>query len=470
MNEELIQNLVSAAESLSRSVDRAEEKLKTQKENNAKLQQLVFFLDSVAKRKERQVRETEVRVAKRKLRTSTMEMEMETKKREEKVREIELRAWLERDDRKFEQLKEKKRKALEKTTTDSSVTSALNALFEQREEEDQEDQEDVILFFGRRATPGKCKTRLAKDLTRILMVNEEEEEEEEERRRKGETMAARLYEFCTERVLRGFLLGREEMIRGTNVCAPTPRRRYRDGVMKKRLRLVFYVAEKEEVEKVREWLEKKNLLFFGDEDKDDKEEEEVGVVSLRRRRKIEIEVKAQDESTNDLGLRMIRAINDEISSYASRSPEDVGERSRRVFHVVGTDYPDASWERLEESTKKMRASKPLKNDAPKIGFGKAEDGGFWHLSTTCRLSESLFGSEEEKLVRWSTNHTLEDAKNAARKVGMVPHVEDSCDPLYDIDTLEDVRNWMIATTTNRKEEKSSEVEEDEFTKLVGEVV
>ena len=142
------------------------------------------------------------------------------------------------------------------------------------EEEDQEDQEDVMLFFGRRATPGKCKTRLAKDLMRILMVNEEEEEEEEERRRKGETMAARLYEFCTERVLRGFLLGREEMIRGTNVCAPTPRRRYRDGVMKKRLRLVFYVAEKEEVEKVREWLEKKNLLFFGDEDKDDKEEEE----------------------------------------------------------------------------------------------------------------------------------------------------------------------------------------------------
>ena len=51
-----------------------------------------------------------------------------------------------------------------------------------------------------------------------------------------------------------------------------------------------------------------------------------------------------------------------------------------------------------------------------------------------------------------------------------PTREDSCDPLYDIDTLEDVRNWMIATTTNRKEEKSSEVEEDEFTKLVGEVV
>ena len=80
MNEELIQNLLSAAESLSRSVDRAEEKLKTQKENNAKLQQLVFFLESVAKRKERQVRETEVRMAKRKLRTSTMEMEMETKR------------------------------------------------------------------------------------------------------------------------------------------------------------------------------------------------------------------------------------------------------------------------------------------------------------------------------------------------------------------------------------------------------
>ena len=346
---------------------------------------------------------------------------------------------------------------------------------------EEEEEEDIILFFGRLPTPGKCKTRLAKDL--MILVNEEEEDEGRRRRRKddGETMAARLYEFCVERVLRGFL-GKE--IR-ENVCTPTPTptptpcRRRSDGEMKKFLRLVFYVAEKEEVEKVREWLEKKNLLFFGDDDKDDKEEKKG--VSWRRRR-TEIEVKAQDERTNDLGLRMIRAINDEISSYAS-SPEDLGESRRRVFHVVGTDYPDASWERLEESTKKMRAStttrdagereedgNPLMNDAPKIGFGKAEDGGFWYLSTTCRLSESLFGSEEEKLVRWSTNHTLEDAKNAARKVGMVPHVEDSCDPLYDIDTLEDVRNWMIATTTKRKEEKSSKVEEDEFTKLVGEVV
>ena len=122
------------------------------------------------------------------------------------------------------------------------------------------------------------------------------------------------------------------MIRGKNVCAPTPRR-YRDGEMKKVLRLVFYVAEKEEVEKKCEsgW-RRKNLLFFADDDKDDKEEE-VGV-SLRRRR-TEIEVKAQDESTNDLGLRMIRAINDEISSYASRSPEDLGERSIASFTWSG---------------------------------------------------------------------------------------------------------------------------------------
>ena len=131
------------------------------------------------------------------------------------------------------------------------IMDATKAHHREEEEEVEEDQEDVMLFFGRRATPGKCKTRLAKDLMRILMVNEEEEEEEEERRRKGETMAARLYEFCTERVLRGFFLGREEMIRKSkNVCAPAPRRRYRDGEMKKVLRLVFYVAEKEEVEKV----------------------------------------------------------------------------------------------------------------------------------------------------------------------------------------------------------------------------
>ena len=31
----------------------------------------------------------------------------------------------------------------------------------------------------------------------------------------------------------------KEMIRGTNVCGFTPRRRYRDGVMKQRLRFVL---------------------------------------------------------------------------------------------------------------------------------------------------------------------------------------------------------------------------------------
>lgn len=268
-----------------------------------------------------------------------------------------------------------------------------------------------VLFFGRYPTPGKCKTRLATDLMRESCGDE--------------TVAAKLYELCTERVLNGFLRDIDERSEERSDAT---------------IRLVFYVAHSADVGRVRKWL-RESLDVHS---KDEKEEEQQQFV----------EVRAQDQKTNDLGLRMIRAINEECDAIERKG----SMRESHVIHVVGTDYPNACWKRLEENTN-MRATA---RDNP-ICFGKAEDGGFWHVSTVGRLSEDFFGSEDEKLVRWSTNNTLEDAKNAAKKAGMNPRVEDVGNPLHDIDTLEDVRKWMRATMRNKSHM------EDDFTQLARQV-
>ena len=240
-----------------------------------------------------------------------------------------------------------------------------------------------------------------------------------------ETVAAKLYELCTERVLNGFLRDIDERSEERSDAT---------------IRLVFYVAHSADVGRVRKWL-RESLEVHS---KDEKEEEQQQFV----------EVRAQDQKTNDLGLRMIRAINEECDAIERKG----SMRESHVIHVVGTDYPHACWKRLEENTN-VRATA---RDNP-ICFGKAEDGGFWHVSTVGRLSEDFFGSEDEKLVRWSTNNTLEDAKNAAKKAGMNPRVEDVGNPLHDIDTLEDVRKWMRATMRNKSHM------EDDFTQLARQV-
>ena len=137
MNDEalLIQNLLSAAESLSHSCERAEEKLERQKTANDRLRSILFTLERVCEEKEREARETEVRVAEKKQSLSEMEMKMEKRRREEKTREVELYAWLKRDDRKFALAREK-RKEEEKNTP------KLSSLFLFREEEDEEDEDE----------------------------------------------------------------------------------------------------------------------------------------------------------------------------------------------------------------------------------------------------------------------------------------------------------------------------------------
>jgi hypothetical protein len=135
MNEALIQNLLSAAESLSHSCERAEEKLKRQKTANDRLRAILYALERVYEEKEREARETEVRVAEKKQSLSEMEMKMEKRRREEKRREVELSAWLKRDDRKFALAREK-RKEEEKNTP------KLSSLLFREEEEDEDEEEE----------------------------------------------------------------------------------------------------------------------------------------------------------------------------------------------------------------------------------------------------------------------------------------------------------------------------------------
>ena len=135
MNEALIQNLLSAAASLSHSCERAEEKLERQKTANDRLRAILYALERVYEEKEREARETEVRVAEKKQSLSEMEMKKEKRRREEKRREVELSAWLKRDDRKFALAREK-RKEQEKNTP------KLSSLLFREEEEDEEEEKE----------------------------------------------------------------------------------------------------------------------------------------------------------------------------------------------------------------------------------------------------------------------------------------------------------------------------------------
>ena len=100
---------------------------------------------------------------------------------------------------------------------------------------------DHVLFFGRYPTPGKCKTRLATDLMRESCGDE--------------TVAAKLYELCTERVLNGFLRDIDERSEERSDAT---------------IRLVFYVAHSADVGRVRKWL-RESLDVHS---KDEKEEEQ----------------------------------------------------------------------------------------------------------------------------------------------------------------------------------------------------
>ena len=135
----LLRELVAAGESLATSVARAEEKLATQRVANDRLRTIVEQLATVAREREREAREMEVKVAEMKLKTSLGEMRAEATTRAEKMRDVELAAWLKRDDKRTLESREKRRK---EDAEDAEGARATTTAF--LEDEDEEEEEESL--------------------------------------------------------------------------------------------------------------------------------------------------------------------------------------------------------------------------------------------------------------------------------------------------------------------------------------
>ena len=134
----LLRELVAAGESLATSVARAEEKLATQRVANDRLRTIVEHLATVAREREMEAREMEVKVAEMKLKTSLGEMRAEATTRAEKMRDVELAAWLKRDDKRTLESREKRRK---EDAEDAEGARATTTAFLEDEDEEEEEEE-----------------------------------------------------------------------------------------------------------------------------------------------------------------------------------------------------------------------------------------------------------------------------------------------------------------------------------------
>ena len=133
----LLRELVAAGESLATSVARAEEKLATRREANDRLRTIVEQLATVAREREMEAREMEVKVAEMKLKTSLGEMRAEATTRAEKMRDVELVAWLKRDDKRTLESREKRRK--DHAEDAESGARATTSFLEDEEEKEKEE-------------------------------------------------------------------------------------------------------------------------------------------------------------------------------------------------------------------------------------------------------------------------------------------------------------------------------------------
>ena len=116
---------------------------------------------------------------------------------------------------------------------------------------------------------------------------------------------------------------------------------------------------------------------------------------------------------NDLGLKMYNAF------------DTVFKRGYKKVIIIGTDAPDVSM--------KIVQSAILVLDNYSVVIGPANDGGYYLLGFKLKLIDLFSG------IEWSTNsvfdNTIEKLKNS--KINYF-----TLDELTDIDTLEDLQNWL----------------------------
>lgn len=121
---------------------------------------------------------------------------------------------------------------------------------------------------------------------------------------------------------------------------------------------------------------------------------------------------------------------------------DLGQRMGRVFHtlrpgpvvIVGSDIPDLGPEHVWKAFQALGRSDAV--------FGPSTDGGYWLIGLNRRRpAPRLFDG-----VRWSSGHELADTVRNLRGRSF-----ELLDPLSDIDTIEDWREWQHAKEARRRD-------------------
>lgn len=122
--------------------------------------------------------------------------------------------------------------------------------------------------------------------------------------------------------------------------------------------------------------------------------------------------------------------------FYAQSNGNLGDRIKAAFQVVfkegndkviiiGTDCPDLNNKKLEKAYKELKT-----ND---VVIGPAADGGYYLIGT------SKFYPELFENIDWSTDRVFEQTIRNIEKLGLK---SSKLEELRDIDTIEDLRNWM----------------------------
>jgi len=116
---------------------------------------------------------------------------------------------------------------------------------------------------------------------------------------------------------------------------------------------------------------------------------------------------------NDLGLKMYNAF------------DTVFKRGYKKVIIIGTDTPDVSMNIVQSAISVL--------DNYNVVIGPANDGGYYLLGFKLKLIDLFSG------IEWSSSSvfddTIEKLKNSKINYFML-------DELIDIDTLEDLQNWL----------------------------
>ncbi|KAG2484761.1 hypothetical protein HYH03_016415 [Edaphochlamys debaryana] len=121
----------------------------------------------------------------------------------------------------------------------------------------------------------------------------------------------------------------------------------------------------------------------------------------------------------DLGAKMLAAMRD---------TRQRGGHTKVL--ITGTDIPDLSESILRCAVDAL--------DSHEMVIGPAMDGGYYLMGLT-RLEESLFQD-----MAWSTDTVLAETLARARAAGLRLAPADMLPPLRDVDTVEDLAEWVVS--------------------------